>query len=148
MATIINKLDKPSSRHHLVQKAEKQALVKAIKVLIKEVYSGNFSFGNNFSISYLIQIRFSVSFPMAEAWFIESEGKAIMQAVIDARINKVKELLVYTDIAPADIAGKLNYFSPAAMEDELLQQTGLSISFFREMRKRKANLTARPACCH
>ncbi len=121
-------------------KVEKEEVVRSVKLLISEVYSGEFDFSQNFNFRHYIQSCISVAFMKADIWFIEREGKTIAQSVIDTRVNKVKELLVYTDLSPEAIARKLNFPSCAALSDELLQQTGLSIDFFLRMKRRKANL--------
>ena len=73
--------------------------------------------------------------------FFFREGKTIGEHAMEVRLNKVKELLVYTDLPTEEISKKLHYPSLKEMEAELLQQTGLSLSYFRSLKKEKARLT-------
>jgi len=77
--------------------------------------------------------------------FFCNEGKTIDQYAMEVRLNKVKELLVYTSLSVESICQKLHYLSVDEMEFELLQQTGLRISFFHDLKKQKAILVARKA---
>lgn len=72
--------------------------------------------------------------------FFYAEGKTVAQYAKEIRVNQVKELLVYTNLPPSDISKKLHYCSVNEMEEELLQQTGLRISFFQDLKKQKAAL--------
>lgn len=72
--------------------------------------------------------------------FFFREGKTIGEHAMEVRLNKVKELLVYTDLPTEEISQKLHYPSLKEMEVELLQQTGLSLSFFQSLKKEKACL--------
>ncbi len=121
----------------------KNFVVNFIMTLVSEVNSRRFCLEENTNLAALIQSRLSVAYSEAEAWFIEKEGKSIFQYAVEVRLSKVKELLVYTDLPLEVIAGKLNYPSAGDMEVELRQQTGLPVSFFRQMKKQKINLVLR-----
>jgi AraC-like DNA-binding protein len=70
--------------------------------------------------------------------FIATEKKTIEQYIIEYRINKVKEFLVYSNLTLSDIAFKLNFNSVAHLSTQFKQQTGLTPSFFRDIKKQKA----------
>jgi AraC-like DNA-binding protein len=69
--------------------------------------------------------------------FISLENKTIEQYIIDYRINKVKELLVYSSLTLSEIAFKLNFNSVAHLSSQFKQQTGLTASFFKDIHKKK-----------
>lgn len=72
--------------------------------------------------------------------FIVSEEKSIVQYAREARLNKLKEFLVYTDFSTDDICRQLHYYSIEEMETDLLEQTGLNFSFYRSLKKQKETL--------
>lgn len=72
--------------------------------------------------------------------FICSEERSIVQYAREVRLNKLKELLVYTDFSTDEICRQLHYSSVEEMETDLLDQTGLNISFYRNLKKQKRSL--------
>ncbi len=80
-----------------------------------------------------------------KAQFICSEGKSIVQYAIEARVNTMKELLVYTSLSLEEICKQLQYASIAEMESELFNQTGLTIPFFTNLKHVKASLAQKAA---
>jgi AraC-like DNA-binding protein len=76
--------------------------------------------------------------------FIATEKKTIEQYIIQFRINKIKEYLVYTDLTLADIAFRLNFSSVAHLSAQFKQQTGLTPSFFKNIRRQKSETLFSP----
>ena len=72
--------------------------------------------------------------------FVLSEEKSVIQYAREVRLNKLKEFLVYTDFSTGDICRQLHYFSVKEMEKDLLDQTGLNLSFYRNLKKQKETL--------
>ena len=72
--------------------------------------------------------------------FAMSEEKSVIQYAREVRLNKLKEFLVYTDFSTGDICWQLHYFSVEQMEKDLLDQTGLNLSFYRNLKKQKETL--------
>jgi hypothetical protein len=77
---------------------------------------------------------------MKNQLFLACEGKTIRQYALEVRVNKLKELLLYTHLPSDVIAFKLHYASAGEMEEELLHQTGLTLSFFHHLKEEKADL--------
>jgi AraC family transcriptional regulator len=116
-------------------------IVKEVKSIVQEVYSGDFDFPEGFQFSKLSTARLSKDYEAISDVFVSTEKKTIGQYIIDFRINKVKELLVYTTLTLADIAFKLNFNSVAHLSNQFKQQTGLTPSFFKEVKKKKEEVT-------
>jgi len=116
---------------------KKVKMVKAVKALIEEVYSGNYDFQDGFRFSRLLTERLCKDYDVISDAFIAAENKTIEQHIIEYRINKVKELLVYTTNTLSDIAFRLNFNSAAHLSAQFKQQTGLTPSFFKEIKKQK-----------
>jgi len=73
--------------------------------------------------------------------FSEVKGITIQQFIILHKIEKVKELLLYDELNLTQIAEKLGYSSVAHLSNQFKKVTGLSPSFYRQLKeKRRANL--------
>lgn len=115
----------------------KTKTVNEIKSLVAEVYSGDFDFPEKFRFSNLLNTRLDKGYETARDIFIAMENKTLEQYIIEFRINKVKEFLVYSTLTLADIAFRLNFNSVAHLSTQFKQQTGLTASYFREVKKQK-----------
>jgi AraC-like DNA-binding protein len=73
--------------------------------------------------------------------FSEVKGITIQQFIIFNKIERVKELLLYDELSLTQIADKLHYSSVAHLSNQFKKVTGLSPSFFKQLKlKRKENL--------
>lgn len=64
--------------------------------------------------------------------FSEVEGMTIEQFVINQRIEKVKELLIYDESSLSDIAFRLGYSSTAHLSNQFKKYTGMTPSAFKQ----------------
>lgn len=65
--------------------------------------------------------------------FSQVEGITIEQFIINQRIEKVKELLIYGELSLSQIAFQLGYSSPAHLSNQFKKLTGLTPSGFKRM---------------
>ncbi len=73
--------------------------------------------------------------------FSEVKGITIQQYIIIHKIERVKELLLYDELNLTEIAYQMHYSSVAHLSNQFKQVTGLSPSFFKQLKqKRKQNL--------
>ena len=73
--------------------------------------------------------------------FSEVKGTTIQQFIIINKIERVKELLLYDELNLTEIAYKLHYSSVAHLSNQFKKITGLSPSFFKQLKQqRKDNL--------
>lgn len=73
--------------------------------------------------------------------FSEVKGITIQQFIITHKIERVKELLLYDEFNLTQIANMLNYSSVAHLSNQFKKITGLSPSYFKQLKqKRKQNL--------
>ncbi len=72
--------------------------------------------------------------------FSETEGRTIEQFLIEQKIERAKELLVYNQLNISEIAWKLGYSSVAHLSSQFKKVTGLTPSHFRQtgQERRKA----------
>jgi AraC-like DNA-binding protein len=115
-------------------------LIEKIKNVITEMihytdelpkvnYSDYISEKLNYDYTYLSNI------------FSEVKGTTIQQFIIINKIERVKELLLYDELNLTEISYKLHYSSVAHLSNQFKKVTGLSPSFFKQLkRKRKGNL--------
>lgn len=119
---------------------KKNILIEKIKNVITEMihysdempvtnYSDHISKKLNYDYTYLANI------------FSEVKGVTIQQFIIIHKIERVKELLLYDELSLTDISYKLHYSSVAHLSNQFKKITGLSPSFFKQLKqKRNINL--------
>jgi AraC-like DNA-binding protein len=73
--------------------------------------------------------------------FSEVKGITLQQFIIINKIERVKELLLYDELNLTEISYKLHYSSVAHLSNQFKKVTGLSPSYFRQLKqKRRGNL--------
>lgn len=73
--------------------------------------------------------------------FSEVKGITIQQFIIIHKIEKVKELLLYDELNLTEISYRLNYSSVSHLSNQFKKITGLSPSFYKQLKqKRNSNL--------
>jgi AraC-like DNA-binding protein len=112
-------------------------IVNELKDLVAEVYNGDFDFPQIFRFANLVKNRLTKEYDTIRDIFIAMERKTVEQYIIEFRINKVKEFLVYSTLTIADIAYRLNFTSVSHLSAQFKQQVGLPPSFFRAIRNQK-----------
>jgi AraC-like DNA-binding protein len=73
--------------------------------------------------------------------FSQTEGSTIEQFILHHKIERVKELILYNELNLTEISYKLNYSSVAALSNQFKKITGLTPTFYKQLKeKRKENL--------
>jgi len=73
--------------------------------------------------------------------FSEVKGITIQHYIIINKIERVKELLLYDELNLTEISYKLHYSSVAHLSNQFKKITGLSPSFYKQLKqKRRSNL--------
>ncbi|CAN5428368.1 hypothetical protein BH09BAC3_BH09BAC3_06750 [soil metagenome] len=67
----------------------------------------------------------------------QSEGTTIEKFMINQRIERAKELLVYDEFSLSEIADQLGYSSVAHLSSQFKKVTGLTPSHFKQIREIK-----------
>jgi len=89
------------------------------------------------SFTDFISLSVDDSFISLNKLFAEIEGFTIEKYIIRHKIARVKELLVYDDLTLAEIATRLHYSSTAKLSSQFRRVTGLSPTYFRQLRHSK-----------
>ena len=69
--------------------------------------------------------------------FSEATGTTIEHFFIIHKIEKAKEMLLYSTLSLTEIAYKLNYSSVAHLSSQFKKITGLTPSFFKKLREKR-----------
>ncbi|MFN0031005.1 MAG: helix-turn-helix domain-containing protein [Flavobacteriales bacterium] len=72
--------------------------------------------------------------------FSEVKGITIQQFIIIHKIEKVKELLLYDELNLTEIAYRLHYSSVAHLSNQFKKITGLTPSFFKQLKQKRKSL--------
>jgi len=115
---------------------QKSILIERIKNVIIEMihysdevpkvnYSTYISEKLNYDYTYLSNI------------FSEVKGITIQQFIITHKIERVKELLLYDELNLTEISYKLHYSSVAHLSNQFKKITGLSPSYYKQLKGRR-----------
>lgn len=119
---------------------KKSILIEKIKSVIIEMihYSEEIP---KINYSDYISEKLKYDYTYLSNVFSEVKGITIQQFIIIHKIEKVKELLLYDELNLTEISYKLHYSSVAHLSNQFKKVTGLSPSFFKQLKqKRKGNL--------
>lgn len=119
---------------------KKSILIEKIKNVVTEMihYSEELPKEN---FSDYISKRLGYDYTYLANTFSEVKGITIQHFIIVNKIEKVKELLLYDELNLTEISYKLNYSSVAHLSNQFKKITGLSPSFYKQLKlKRKNNL--------
>lgn len=72
--------------------------------------------------------------------FSEVQGTTIEKFLIAHKIERVKELLVYDELNLTEIAYLMHYSSVAHLSTQFKKVTGLTPSYFKQLRKKRRNM--------
>lgn len=78
--------------------------------------------------------------------FSEVKGCTIEHFIIDQKIERVKELLLYNEMNLTEIAFKLHYSSVAHLSAQFKKVTGLTPTFFRVLKKKRTRSLEAVSC--
>jgi AraC-like DNA-binding protein len=119
---------------------KKSILIERIKNVITELIHYNDELPK-VNYSTFLSDKLDYDYTYLSNIFSEVKGITIQQYIIINKIEKVKELLLYNELTLTEIAYRLHYSSVAHLSNQFKKVTGLSPSFFKQLKlKRKGNL--------
>ena len=121
-----------------IMEDKKSILVEKIKNIIVELihYSDEKPIVN-FS-SYLSE-KLNYDYHYLSNLFSEVKGITIEHYIIAHKIELAKELLLYNELTLTEIAAKLHYSNVAHLSTQFKKVTGLTPSFFKQMKHKRLN---------
>ncbi len=115
---------------------KKSRLIEKIKnTIISIVHHQNEEIKNN--LSDILSKELHHDYNYLSNLFSEVEGTTIEKYFIAQKIEKVKELLVYDELSLSEIAYRMNYSSVAYLSNQFKKVTGLTPSFFKQIKADK-----------
>ena len=116
----------------------KSMLIEKIKnVVVERIHYTDEPPTVNFS-EYLSE-KLGLDYTYLSNLFSEVEGTTIEHYIIMHKIERVKELLVYNELTLTEIADKLHYSSVAHLSRQFKNITGLTPSYFKQVRNKRRN---------
>jgi AraC-like DNA-binding protein len=116
-------------------------VVSETKRIIDEILNQNQEYDVRLKFSRLLSEKFHMNYDTISTLFSTIEGLTLEKYIINKRLEKVKELLVYTDFTLTEIAYLTGFSSIQHLSNQFKELTELSPSHFREVKARKENLS-------
>jgi len=89
------------------------------------------------NFSAFLASELGVEYSSLSKLFSEIVGNTIEHYVIEQRIERVKELLIYNELTLSQISYDLNYSSPQHLSRQFKQITGMTPTLFKKKGNRK-----------
>lgn len=122
----------------LYDKNEK--IIKEIKIIVKDGVQQQLNTGIPVKFSLLISSILHKDYDSLSSLFSSIQGLTLEKYIIHQKIEKVKELLVYTDLSLSDIAYSMGYSSPSHLSNQLKKHTGFTSSYYKQIRQDKMSI--------
>jgi AraC-like DNA-binding protein len=117
--------------------SKKSQLIDRIKDAIMEMVQTEYLPETNFSDFLSQKLKHDYTY-MANI-FSDVKGITIQQFIIINKIEKVKELLLYNELSLTEISNRMNYSSVAHLSHQFKKVTGLTPSFYKQIRQKREN---------
>ncbi len=116
------------SRHRIIDRI-KTLVIESIHNIRSDIQKENFS--------SIIASDLHRDYSFLSNLFSEVEGRTIEHYIIQQKIEKVKELLVYDELSLGEIATRMDYSSVAYLSGQFKKVTGLTPTQFKELEGNK-----------
>ena len=119
----------------LLDNSKKQVIEKIKNIIIQRVHHSQEEDQHNFS--EILSKALHKDYTYLSRLFSEVEGITIEKYLINQKIEKVKELIIYDELSLSEIAYKLGYSSVAHLSNQFKKVTGLTPSHFKQVGQNK-----------
>jgi AraC-like DNA-binding protein len=114
----------------------KQQLIEKIKnIIIQQIHHSDEE--KQYNYSEILSKALHKDYSYLSSLFSEVEGITIEKYIINQKIEKVKELIIYDELSLSEIAFKLGYSSVAHLSNQFKKVTGLTPSHFKQVGQNK-----------
>ncbi len=117
---------------------KKAVLIKKIKAVVVEMVHYADEIPKTTFSAYLSK-KLGEDYTHMANIFSEVTGITIEHYLIAQKIERVKELLIYDELTLAEISYKLNYSSVSHLSNQFKKVTGLTPTFFKQLKIKKHN---------
>ncbi|OYD42674.1 helix-turn-helix domain-containing protein [Sphingobacterium cellulitidis] len=114
-----------------------QKTIIKIKELVEKGISMQLETATPTKFTILIGNEMHKNYDTLSGLFSSVEGITLEKYIISRKIEKVKELLIYTDQSLSEIAYTLGYSSGAHLSHQLKKYTGFTSSYYKTIRRNK-----------
>ena len=114
---------------------KRQNIINEIKRAVEKGIREQLDTGEPVKFSILISNELYKDYDSLSSLFSALEGYTLEKFIISRKIDKVKELLIYTDQTLSEIASSLGYSSSAHLSNQLKKHTGFTSSYYKLMRR-------------
>ena len=115
----------------IIDDARSRIIEKIKNIIIHQVHHSESDLKVNYST--LIASELNKDYNYLSSLFSAVTGTTIEKFIIDQKIERVKELLVYNELTLSEIAYSMGYSSVAHLSNQFKKVTGLTPSHFREI---------------
>lgn len=119
----------------LLDSSKKKVIEKIKNIIIQRVHQSSDENHNN--LSDILSKALHKDYTYLSGLFSEVEGITIEKYLINQKIEKVKELIIYDELSLSEIAYKLGYSSVAHLSNQFKKVTGLTPSHFKQVGQNK-----------
>lgn len=112
------------------------SLLRQLKEAIKSLIEQNSGALSSIKLSEFLSLRFHKNYDSLAEVFSRYEGITLERYYIVSRVDKVRELLVYSEETLEEIAFQTGFSSPQHLSNQFKSVTGISPSQFRLNRRR------------
>jgi AraC-like DNA-binding protein len=115
---------------------KKAILIEQIKNIIIEMIHYRDD-GPKIKFPVYLSEKLNCDYTALSTLFAEATGITLEHYIIAHRIERAKELLLYDGLSLSDIAWTLNYSSVAHLSNQFKKVTGLTPSFFKQLKQKR-----------
>ena len=119
----------------ILDKSKHQLIEKIKNIVIRQIHHTDDENHHNFS--QILSKELHKDYSYLSSLFSEVEGVTIEKYIINQRLEKVKEFIIYKEMNLSEIAYKLGYSSVAHLSNQFKKVTGLTPSHFRKVGQNK-----------
>ena len=119
----------------IIDDAKSRMIEKIKNLIIQLIHHSNEEIKENYST--YIESHLNKDYNYLSNLFSDIEGTTIEKYIINQKIEKVKELLVYDELTLSEIAYKLGYSNVAHLSAQFRKVTGLTPTHFKQIKENK-----------
>ncbi|MEH6656839.1 AraC family transcriptional regulator [Leeuwenhoekiella marinoflava] len=117
---------------------KRSILIEKIKTLIIEMIHHSEEIPKVNASDYISE-KMGYDYTYLANVFSEVKGYTIQQFIINHKIERAKELLLYGELNLSEISYKLHYSSPAHLSNQFKKVTGLTPTFYKKLKSKRLN---------
>jgi AraC-like DNA-binding protein len=122
----------------LMDDTKAQVIEKIKPIIIEMVHYKEEPLKTNFSVFLSEQLNYEYTY--LSQLFSQATGTTIEQYIISQKIERAKELLLYNELNLTEISYLLNYSSVAHLSSQFKKVTGLTPTFFKNLKQHKRRI--------